>query len=182
MKYPLGWKLDPFFSASFTTQLTESFMMVKDEKTASAKFWDPVTSQQDWGFAYSYRQGRDNLESRIGFSLKQVRAHKYTRLTDDRKTKDIKERWKPESGISWKTNCTWQLDSLVTYRGTLDLFGTFEDMNKWTVAFRNEFQLKIWSIVAVTLKADIIYDEKACLRPQYTQALRIGAAAQMPPY
>ena len=28
--YPMGWKLDPFFSASFFSQITESFIVIKN--------------------------------------------------------------------------------------------------------------------------------------------------------
>jgi hypothetical protein len=50
---PLGWKLDPFFSASFFTQIVPGFILANKELQMTSKFWDPVTAQQTWGFEYS---------------------------------------------------------------------------------------------------------------------------------
>ncbi|MCK5741791.1 MAG: hypothetical protein KAH48_06200, partial [Chlorobi bacterium] len=177
LTYPIGWKLDPFFSASFNTQITESFRMVGDNREATASLWDPVTSIQSWGFEYSRRKAKDNISSRIGFSLKQNRAFHYTKLTDDRETPDIKERWKTESGIQWKTDIVWQIDSSTNYRGMLDLYGTFDDMTKWTVKWTNEFKIKVYAHIGILAKLDLFYDEKQAVYTQYKQALRFGVIA-----
>lgn len=89
LKYIIGWKIDPFFSACFNTQITDSYKFNKDEKIYTAGFWDPVVSRQSWGFEFSMKDKQYDLTSNLGFSLKQTRADKYTMTTDDRKTKDI---------------------------------------------------------------------------------------------
>ena len=172
--YPMGWKLDPFFSASFFSQITESFIVIKGESFSTANLWDPVTSQQSWGFEYNYKDSSGYLFSRIGFSLKQIRAYTYTLMTDDPATKDIKERYKPESGIQWKSEAVFKINPTLDYKATLDLFGTFKHPDKWTVTFQNEFKIKLWELVGILVRLDIAYDEKQAMRLQFNQSLRFG--------
>ncbi len=72
LKYPAGWVVDPFISANFRTQLTESFAVVKGEKRPTAKFWDPVVSMETFGFAHTISDSskRRILTNRVGVSLK----------------------------------------------------------------------------------------------------------------
>ncbi|MFH1051522.1 MAG: hypothetical protein V1779_11405 [bacterium] len=172
--YPLGWKLDPFFSVSFFSQIVPSFVVVKGEQQMTAKCWDPVTSQQTWGFEYSLTETTKLITSRFGISLKQIRAYDHTQMTDDRKTLDIKERYKPESGIQGKSEAKMKLTQTCDYRGILDAFTTFEDMTKWVVTFQNEFKISLWSYLAILVKFDLAYDERQSFQTQYNQSLRFG--------
>jgi hypothetical protein len=172
--YPIGWKLDPYFSASFNTQIVESYKITKNEKIPTAKHWDPVISQQSCGFAYSYKKENDYLLSRLGVSLKQTRTHIFNKLADDRTTKDIIERYKPESGIQWKTESRFKFNPTLDYKTTLDLFSSFKDLSKWAVKFENEFKVTIWQFVAILLKMDLIYNESQAAYLQYNQSLRFG--------
>jgi len=174
MTYPLGWKLDPFFSASFFSQIVPSFMISNNEKLMTAKFWDPVTAQQTWGFEYFKSDSTKQINSRFGISLKQIRAHDHTQLTDDRKTLIIIERWKPDSGIQWKSEAKIKFISICDYKGILDVFTTFDDMTKCVVTMQNEFKLSIWGYLAILLKIDLIYDEKISAKTQYNQSIRFG--------
>ena len=61
LTYPAGWQVDPFVSASFSTQLTESFRMLNGKKVRTAHFGDPVTSQQSLGFAKSFKREKTNI-------------------------------------------------------------------------------------------------------------------------
>ena len=54
LKYPLGWALDPYISASFDTQPTVSFRLAQDKLLQSGKFMDPITGTQSLGFAFKY--------------------------------------------------------------------------------------------------------------------------------
>ncbi len=180
LKYPVGWKLDPFFSASFNTQLTESFRKIKDKKQATAKLWDPVISMQSWGFAYLIKEnGKDKLESRLGFSLKQIRTTQYPALADNRKTRNIVERYRAESGIKWKTESYVQLDSTTNYRSSLDLYSSFDDLAIWAITWDNEIQISIWEIFAIVLKVDVLYDETISFETQYKQSFRFGVVANI---
>lgn len=173
-RYPLGWMLDPFVAASLQTQLVESFKYQQGRRIVMAKLWDPVTTQQSFGFAYSIKKEKDFLISRIGLSFKQIRAERYTQMTDDKATKDIVESYKAETGIQWKTDCNVALTDFVLYKGSLDSFGTFENLSRWSVKWLNELQFKVWEFLAVTFKLDIIYDEKQIAELQYKQSLRFG--------
>mgnify|MGYP006286681247 CR=1 FL=1 len=110
IKYPVGWSLNPFISADVNTQITESFYVAKKPRR-TAKFWDPVTIKESAGLGYTYRERRNYFNSKLGLSLKQVRADAHRAMTDDRTTPKIKEGYKTETGISFDTNARCQLDS-----------------------------------------------------------------------
>ncbi len=179
ISYPIKWKLDPFFSSSAKTQLIQSFRKYKDEKKPTAKFWDPITTQQSLGFAYDKKFDKSKILSRLGISLKQIRAEKHTKMTDDRTTKDITEAYKAETGIHYKTDFYCKLDSNLHYKTTLDMFGTFKDLEKWTVGWENELQIQVWKFFGVLLEIDIRYDENQFLRTQYKQSFRFGIVTRM---
>ncbi len=100
LKYTIGWQVDPFFSASFKTQIVTAYKLKVDDYVKSADFWDPVESQETWGFEYCLKKPEFNLVSNIGVSLKQIRSHLYNTLTDDYKTPKVVERYKAETGIN----------------------------------------------------------------------------------
>lgn len=174
LKLPLQWRVDPYISASFRTQVTESFRISRDKPIRTAKLWDPVTSQQGMGFTYLDRGDFGSLSTRIGVSLKQIRAEIYTTTTDDRKTRDVKESYKAESGIEFINDANLNLDSAISYRSRMGLFGTFDDLEKWTIRWENEIQATVWRFIAVTLSIDIYYDEKQSIETQFRQSLTLG--------
>ena len=174
LKYPLNWQIDPYISSSVRTQITESFRLSKDKLIRTAKFWDPVTSQQAIGFSYKHKNDRDFVNFRLGISTKQIRALYHTQMIDDRTTKDIVERYREESGIELKTNSFIMIDSSTTYKGSFETFGTFEDMTKWILELDNEFQIKLWKWFGIIAKIKVFYDESKSLNTQYNQSLSLG--------
>jgi hypothetical protein len=172
--YPVGWKLDPCVSAQFTTQFVESYKYVKGERVRTASLWDPVTSIETFGFEFSDRAKDNFFTSRLGLSLKQIRANEFTKMTDDFKTRDIKERYKTQTGIQWKSDTKIRITDALTYRGTLGLFGAFEDLTKWTFAMTNQFDIKVFKAIGVTININLAYNERQKCGLQYTQNLRFG--------
>jgi len=179
LKYPCGWLVDPFYSTTATTQLVESFTLSEGNKSVNSAFWDPITTLESFGFAYSVSDSLLNLTSRIGISLKQVRAYLNTRTTDDYKTSGINERYKYERGISFKNDITLNYASNLSHRCTFELFSSFERFENWTVKFQNEFQVKIWEWLGIIIKADVYYDEIQSPSIQYKQSTRIGVNANL---
>lgn len=174
LKYPIGWKLDPFISFSAQTQIMESYKYTKSNIQKTANFRDPITSIQSLGLAYGVAKGKEFFNSRIGIALKQTRADKYTQMTDNPATLGIKERYKPETGIQWKTEASLLLDSAASYIGCLDIFATFGVIEKWSFRFQNELQFFIWRFFGILVRFDFIYDEKQKKGLQLKQSIRFG--------
>jgi len=114
------------------------------------------------------------MSFRLGISTKQIRAYYHTQITDDRKTKDIQERYKEESGIELRANASIRIDSSTTYKGSFDAFGTFDDMTKWTIEFDNEFQIQLWKWFGIIARIKVFYDENKSLNTQYNQSMSLG--------
>jgi hypothetical protein len=177
LSYPLGWKVDPFFSFSIATHTIESYKYVNKIKVVTANFWDPVTLQQNLGFEKSIKMKQYTFTGNLGLSLKQIRTDKNTLLSDDRITKDIIEKYKTESGIRLKSELTWDLTKTINYRGGLELFGTLDDLNKWTIKNNNSFKISIYKYIAVLLSFDVGYDENQAKYIQYKQNINLGLVA-----
>jgi hypothetical protein len=174
VKYPLGWKMDPYISFSGQTQIMEAFKYSRGNVIKTANFRDPVTTIESLGFAFGHSKGKEFVSSRIGLSLKQTRADKYTQMSDDPTTPLIKEKFKSETGIQWRTETLLLLDSAASYMGIFDFFASFGMIEKYTVKFQNEFQFFIWRFFGILIKFDFVYDEKQKKGLQLKQSIRFG--------
>lgn len=179
LSYPIGWKIDPFISASFQTQISESFKLVKDNKLRTAKFWDPVVAQQSLGFEFLYSLNKNNITSNLGISIKQIRAYYHTTQTDNPKTTDIKERYFTDAGIRWKTDINCQFTDNINYRSSIDLFASYSDFTKWSTKFNNDIKITLYKQFAILLTINCNYDEKQALFLQYKQMMSIGIVADI---
>lgn len=175
LKYKLGWKIDPFFTTTTNTQITESFKRQINTKIRTAKTRDPITLQHTLGFTYNiFKKKNQYIDACIGLSLKQIRAEKYTLLTDDRTTRNIIERYKIENGIQIKVEANYKFAENIDYRGKLDLTTKYEDLEKWITNWENEFQIRIWKIFGISLKMDFYYNEQIKPKLFYKQNLKLG--------
>lgn len=179
VKYKLGWSMDPFISFSYNTALMPAKRLSNNKVISTARLWDPIIFKENLGFGYSYRKDKDMLNSRLGFSFKQVRAELFTTLTDDRKTPQIKEQYLEETGINWKTDAIFKFDSIFTFRGMLEGFTTFEDMESWDVKFNNQIEATIYKTLTLIINLNFIYNKKQSIKTQYSQSFRIGVLSKI---
>ncbi|MGC8749173.1 MAG: DUF3078 domain-containing protein [Candidatus Kapaibacteriota bacterium] len=175
LKYPAGWVVDPFVSANFRTQMTESFTVVKGDRRPTAKFWDPVVSMESFGFAHtlSDSERRRILTNRLGISLKQIRAENYTTMTDDPRTKE-RERWKSEAGVEWKSETTVRIENNVRLSTTNEIFASLKKLKDSTFRNSTELQVSLWKSLGLVLKLDLMYDQRQKTGMQYRQSMRLG--------
>ncbi len=176
VKYSLGWKVDPFFMASFRTQIVTAFIFNKTDYVKSADLWDPVESLETWGFEYSLANNDLNFTSNIGFTLRQVRSKLYNMMTDDYKTPAVKERYKAENGVRWKSTFFIKLDSANcnNYKTTLDVFGTFDDLTVWNFIWENDLKFAIWKSFGFLIRLSLVNDLRQMKKLQYNQSLSFG--------
>ncbi|MCC7437857.1 MAG: hypothetical protein IT211_05115, partial [Armatimonadetes bacterium] len=173
LTFPIGWRVDPYFSANFRTPLTESFAIAGHQRTRTANMWDPVTSQQALGFTYFLGDQAGGWSTRLGFMLQQIRAGHHTQQTNDARTPEM-ERYKAQSGVEWVNEMNAQLDSSISYTGRLGMFGSFEELGVWAVRSENEFRVKVWKLLGVTWSFNVVHDVKQSLRTQIRQSLTLG--------
>lgn len=172
--YPIRWIADPYFSASIRTPITESFRYSGPNRFRTANFWDPVTSQQGMGFTYALTGRSGMFNTRIGMALQQIRAEHNTMLTDDYTTPKVVEAYSARSGIEFVNEAMLRGDSTVSYVGRLGLFGTFKDLNVWTVRWENETRFRIWKSIGLTWTFNVLHDIKQTRRTQFKQAILLG--------
>ncbi|MCX6146459.1 MAG: hypothetical protein NTW25_04310 [Candidatus Kapabacteria bacterium] len=177
LSYPVKWFVDPFISANGSTMIIPQFNLINKQEIMFGKFRDPITSQQNLGLAYKYNRPNIDIVSRLGLSLKQIRAEKFTSQTDDYTTYNIKENYKSEAGMSFRAEARIILDSNVTYKGSVDTFTTYKDPSVWTFKFENEIQIIFLSTLTSTIKFNAYYDEFQAKRIQYVMSTKFGIIA-----
>ena len=174
IKYPVGWLMDPFISANVRTQVTETMMIANKKKFKTAKFWDPITTQQSLGLAYCLKDSLIKNDIRIGLSLLQIRADLYTALTNDPKTFKIKEKYKSKTGIDINNTLSYKFNKVATLNSKLSLFGDIDNLDIWLVRFENELNMMIWGIFGIIIRMNFIYDHNQMKKIQVQQSIRLG--------
>lgn len=171
---PLGWTIDPFFNASFKTQVTEAQKLVKTTIQRTANLWDPVTSEQSLGFCYRYDGNSGFLCLRTGANLQQIRADESTTLTDDPKTRSILERYKATAGMECVVDAQFKLDSLISYTGKWTSRKDMISDSPWQLQWENELRIRVWKIFGVIITANASYNELISKRMQFKQSTMFG--------
>jgi hypothetical protein len=149
-------------------------MIVNKKEIKTAKFWDPVTTQQSLGLAYSLKDSLIKNDIRIGLSLMQIRADLYTALTDDPKTFKIKERYTSKTGIDINNTLSYKFNQVATLNSKLSLFGDIDNLDIWLIRFENDLNMMIWDYFGVIIRMNFIYDHNQMKSLQIQQSFRIG--------
>lgn len=174
IKYIIGWKIDPYISFNLNSQITESFRKIQNSKMPTANFRDPITTQEGIGFASKLFQDKDTrIETSFGATTKQIRAERYTLLTDNKQTKEI-ERYKTETGIQLKIDMTHKFTGEITYNGKFDTTLNFHGTNLWQCNSDNEFKIQLWKIFGILIKFELNYNEQISKKVQYKQSTKFG--------
>jgi len=176
LRYPRGWLVDPFLSANARTQITESFVVSATGKRTTAKFRDPITTAQTFGLARAFADSlnRNRLALRLGFSYKQIRSEFYTQMTDNPKTPNIKERWKTEIGVEFKSDASLKFYENIQWNGSLELFYNFQKLNQTVFRLNGELQANITRLFGIVLRTEACYDIRQRAGLQYKENVRIG--------
>ncbi len=172
--YPVSWRVDPYIAASLRTSITESFQYYGPSRMRVASLWDPVTSRQSTGLQYMLVGGQNMFNTRVGVAIQQIRAKYNTMLTDDYTTFDVKEAYRPQSGIEFVNDATLRGDSTLTYEGKLTLFGSFEDLSVWTVEWKNETRFRLWKSIGLTWTFNVLHDIRQTRRTQFKHSVMLG--------
>ncbi len=156
LRLPVGWVVDPYFTSTNSTQLVRAYRYNKDIRSASATYRDPAITVQTLGMMHSFKLNQfDYISSKIGLSLRQVRADEFRQQTDDFTTFGIVENYKAESGVTINNESFFKLDSSSTFRTRLDLFGTFKKPDKWIFKWQNELQIQLIKVIGLLIKFDL---------------------------
>jgi len=176
LRYPRGWLVDPFVSANARTQITESFIVTAAGKRTTAKFRDPITTTQTFGLAKAFADSLslNRLALRLGFSYKQIRSEHYTQMTDDPKTPNIKERWKTEVGLEFKSEANVRIVENIHWNGVVELFYNFQKLNQTVFRLNGELQANLTRLFAIVIRTEGSYDIRQRTGLQYKENVRIG--------
>ena len=167
----LGWKANPYASATFRTALTKGFNYSVDPVEQIVDFFDPAYFTQGLGFQYA--KG-DLFIQRLGISFKQTVADKFSPLySDDPATPEL-EKFKFESGLESVTEVKYEFLPNMTFYTYLRLFTRFDAFDVWDVRWDNLVTAKINDYFNVNFNVLLIYDESQSIKRQLKQALQVG--------
>lgn len=171
--YPVGWPVNPYAAANARSPVTESFANSGFGRYRYAKFWDPATTLQGTGFAYTLAGRSGVLATRVGLAVRQIRGRNHTFLTDDPETKEV-ETYLSQTGIESATNLYLNIDSTTTCNAQLNLFSSFDDLDVWTVRFDSGLKFQFAQFLAFEWRLQILHDILQSRRTQFTHVLTFG--------
>jgi hypothetical protein len=168
--YNVGWKVDPYFSNTVRTSISEGFDYKVIPAVKIADFFDPGYITQSLGFTYHV----DNFNTRMGVALQETFTNVFRNYSDDPETTNEVESFKLETGFETVTAVDYQLDENLFLSSKLRLFTRFTDLDIWDVRFDNAITAKINKFLHVSLTFLAIYEKSQSPKTQLKQALQLG--------
>ncbi|MFN9302814.1 MAG: hypothetical protein ACK6BZ_09110 [Candidatus Kapaibacterium sp.] len=170
----LGWKVDPFISATLRTQPTESYRLTQTQRLRTMKLWDPVVSQQTIGLAQDIRFSQSFITLRGGINLQQIRADAHREQTDNPSTRFIKEGFKQTAGFDFLFDSQLYLDSTITFLSRSSVRRSMTISVHWNVMIEHELRSKVWKMFGIILQYSAIYNPLQTERVQQRFSMSIG--------
>lgn len=167
----LGWAVNPYFSNTVRTQLTEGFDYSTIPETKISDFFDPGYITQSLGFTYDKLE---NIQTRLGVAFQEVITNNFTKYSDDPETLTEIEKFKFETGIESVTDANFTLDENLLLKTKLRLFSRFESLDVWDVRWDNTITAKVNSWLNVNFTYLLIYQLDQSPTAQMKQALQLG--------
>ncbi len=174
-EFLMGWKVNPFFEFGAETALLESKMLRRRELRTVAQWWDPVQSFQRVGWHYQYRWQGGAFGWKGGVQMRQIRAKRYTKLTDDRKTPAVKERWYAEYGANASIESTivleagsWKMSLEGSWRANV------RTEEQWRWRLHSLLQWRFWKFLGMRFQVRLEYEPRVMRKVQYRVETEIG--------
>lgn len=125
---------------------------MQNTKIPTSNFRDPITTQEGIGCAAQLIYDKDTrVDASFGATTKQIRAERYTFLTDYKQTQEI-ERYKTENGVQLKVDISHKFNGEITYNGKFDTTFNLHGINLWQSNSDNEFKIQLWKIFGILIK------------------------------
>ncbi len=167
--YKLGVLVNPYASATMTTQFARGYSY-DPEKTAVSDMFDPAYFTESIGAGF---KPNDYIKTRLGAAFKQTVANRYTTYTDDPATTEI-ESFKNEFGAESVTDYNLKLSERIIYEGKLQIFSNFEGIDVVDVDWDNTFSAQVSEIIKVSFNLRLLYDKDIFYKRQLKQTLAVG--------
>ena len=171
ISYRIGWMVNPYFSNTVRTAITEGFDYEKEPAEKIADFFDPGYITQSLGFTYDENK---IVQTRLGLAFQETFTNNLNHYSDDPETIDEIEDFKFDTGLENVTDVNWNLDENVLYISKLRLFTRFESLDVWDVRWDNTISAKVNSWMNVNLGLILIHEISQTKKTQIKEALQIG--------
>jgi hypothetical protein len=165
-------QFNPYIASTLKTQFVTGYNYDTEPNSPVSAFSDPLILTQSFGGGmkpYSW------LESRLGLAAKETFANDYTDWTDDSSTSEI-EKSRLEGGIEIINSADLKLNGHVSLKSRLALFCGFENMGKLDVDWANDINVKLYKMINMTFKLQLIYDEDVLAKTQLMQVFGVGVS------
>ena len=167
LSYNVGWKVNPFASASFRTQFDIGFN-AKD--SAISAFMDPGYVVESAGFIYAL--GED-FTTRFGVAFKETFTRNHTGYSDDPTTTQ-NEKTKVETGIESATGFKFGLMENILYMGQVNLFSSFKQLDVWDVRWDNIINAKVNKYIQASVTVQVVYEKAQSPKTQIKETIAVG--------
>ena len=169
LAYKLSWAIDPYFSNTIRTVITDGYNYKTTPETQISTFFDPGYITQAIGFAFDKVKG---LNSRLGLAFQETFTNEFNQYTAV--ASDSTKNFKFETGIESVTSYECNLADNMKYAGRFRLFGRFDKLDVWDVRFDNTITAKISKYFNVNFTALIVHEISQTRKTQIKQGLQLG--------
>lgn len=167
----VGWAVDPYFSNTVRSSLSQGFNYKVTPAVKIADFFDPGYVTQSLGFTYDKTEG---VKTRLGVAFQEVFANDFAaQYTDDPNTTEL-EKFKFETGIESVSDAEFMLDTNVGFKSSLRLFSRFESLDVWDIRWENILVAKVSNYISVNLNILVLYEKFQSPKTQFKEALLLG--------
>ena len=170
LMHNLGWKVNPYFSNEFRTQLANGFDYKVEPAVQISAFFDPGYITQALGFVYTQKL----ITTRLGIALQETFTKEFNSYSDDPETVIEIEKFKLDTGLESVTESEIEFLENMIYTGRLRLFSRFNSLDVWDVNWENIITAKVNDLINVNLGLHIIYEKKQSVKTQLKQYLQLG--------
>ncbi|MBN2410611.1 DUF3078 domain-containing protein [candidate division KSB1 bacterium] len=169
--YKLGINIDPYVAGTGETQFAPGYDYGQNPKLQVSDFMDPLYLRESAGFGY---KPREEIKTRLGFSMKQTLTNDYPApFADDPKTTII-EKKKYEYGIESVTDLDVNITENSNLKSKLELFSNLKAFDQIDVNWDTMLTAKVSEYVNLNFNVKVLYDKDISKKRQLKQALAVG--------
>ncbi len=171
LSYDVGWLVDPYFSNTVRTSVSNGYDYKVTPTVQTAAFFDPGYVTQSLGFSYNKSK---IVTTRLGLALQETFTNKFRQYSDDPDTQNKIEAFKLDTGLESVTEANLNLDTNILFNSKLRLFTRFNSLDVWDVRWDNTITAKVNSYLNVNLNVLVIYQKDQSPKTQLKEGLQLG--------
>lgn len=170
LTFILNQHINPYAAVTFKSQFAPGYKYPAGIETGVSKFFDPAYLTQSVGAGW---QPREEIKTRLGFSLREILASRYASLyTDDPSTPAL-EKSKIEGGMESVTDVEWKIDENILLTSKIEIFAPFKKFDRLDIRTDTKLTMAVNKYINAMFSLQVLNIEPFP-RTQIKQTIALG--------